>query len=290
MLHITNGDVAAALLRERGVPGDVLVWRDVLHEGPVTHGDDRAALARERAAFLAAAGWGDALELAREMERRDERVLRAAGEGEPITLWFEDDLFDQLQLVQVLVTVGEHAPLELVELPRPPRALAPDPEAEALDEQHVALARRAWAAFTAGDVDALFGLAGEREAPLAHLPLALGRLLEELPWTRDGLSRVERAALRAVAAGARDREATFAAVAEQEERPFLGDAWLFARLDALAPLLGGEGLSAFGADVLAGRADWLGDGAVDRWLGGLRLRSPGPAWRWDAEHGAPVAP
>ena len=34
-LHVTNGDVSAQGLARSGLPGDVLVWRDVLHDGPV---------------------------------------------------------------------------------------------------------------------------------------------------------------------------------------------------------------------------------------------------------------
>ncbi len=33
MLHITNGDAAGLKLQRAGVPGIVLAWRDVLHEG-----------------------------------------------------------------------------------------------------------------------------------------------------------------------------------------------------------------------------------------------------------------
>ena len=53
-LHVTNGDSTAAGLREGGVTGDVLPWRDVLHEGPVPPLAP-AALARVRARFLAEA-------------------------------------------------------------------------------------------------------------------------------------------------------------------------------------------------------------------------------------------
>ncbi len=35
MLHLTNGDSAADLIREAGIGGKVLPWRDVLHMGPV---------------------------------------------------------------------------------------------------------------------------------------------------------------------------------------------------------------------------------------------------------------
>ena len=38
MLHITNGGSAASGLREAGIPGAIVAWNDVLHEGPVPAG------------------------------------------------------------------------------------------------------------------------------------------------------------------------------------------------------------------------------------------------------------
>jgi hypothetical protein len=35
MLHVINGDSALETLREAGLPGSAIAWRDVLHEGPV---------------------------------------------------------------------------------------------------------------------------------------------------------------------------------------------------------------------------------------------------------------
>jgi hypothetical protein len=34
MLHITNGDSVGGTLRQTGLPGDILAWKDILHEGP----------------------------------------------------------------------------------------------------------------------------------------------------------------------------------------------------------------------------------------------------------------
>ena len=34
-LIITNGDDAVARMREAGIRGEILPWRDILHEGPV---------------------------------------------------------------------------------------------------------------------------------------------------------------------------------------------------------------------------------------------------------------
>ena len=107
-LHVTNGGSAAARIRAAGLGGDVLPWDDVLHEGPLT--DDRAARAR----FLAAHGWGEPAALAARLAARDDRLARALGAGEPIVLWFEHDLYDQLQLLQVLVALGD-APADLIQ-------------------------------------------------------------------------------------------------------------------------------------------------------------------------------
>src|SRR5205823_717304 len=46
-----------------------------------------------------------------ELERRDELLGRA----EAVVLWFEHDLFDQLQLLQVLSQLGEETEVELVQ-------------------------------------------------------------------------------------------------------------------------------------------------------------------------------
>src|SRR4029453_18751386 len=103
-LHVTNGDALVPAI-ERAAPGErVLPWRDVLHEGPVPGGISEAALRAERAVFLAGAGWGDGVPLLDAFERRDQTL--AAAVGGPISLWFEDDLFDQLQLVQVLTMLA----------------------------------------------------------------------------------------------------------------------------------------------------------------------------------------
>ena len=49
MLHVTNGDSAVAKLRAAGIEGDMLPWRDALHEGPVRAGLDAVRLRAERA-------------------------------------------------------------------------------------------------------------------------------------------------------------------------------------------------------------------------------------------------
>src|SRR6476469_7115766 len=105
-LHVTNGDSAAAELARTSLGGSVLAWRDVLNEGPVPRGS-RAAFVAARAAFLASAGQGPAEALAASFRARDDELVGALRAGRAVALWFEHDLYDQLQLLDVLALVRE---------------------------------------------------------------------------------------------------------------------------------------------------------------------------------------
>ena len=173
-------------------------------------------------------------------------------------LWFEHDLYDQLQLLQILAGLPDRpVGVELIcvgSFPgRPGFAglgeLEPDelaslwPVRTPVVDEHVRAARAAWDAFRAPDPRGLARAATSPDERLPYVAPALRRLLEELPGARDGLSRTERQLLAAVAAGARTREQAFLAAAASEEAPFLGDTTAFDRLEELArgphPLVSG---------------------------------------------------
>ena len=99
--HVTNGDVCADALRAAGAT-PLVIWRDVLHAGPVPAGLSPAQLAAVRASFLAGQSWTDFAEALALFAERDAALARAEGG----VLWFEHDLYDQLQLVQVLATLA----------------------------------------------------------------------------------------------------------------------------------------------------------------------------------------
>src|SRR5687767_11834054 len=56
-LIITNGDTAAEKMREGRINGEILCWRDVLHEGPVPRMSMPEELSPIRADYLAWRGW-----------------------------------------------------------------------------------------------------------------------------------------------------------------------------------------------------------------------------------------
>jgi hypothetical protein len=321
MLHITNGDSAVAGIEATGVGGDVLPWRDALHEGPLPAGVDGAELRAVRARFLADCGWGAAETIEAGMRARDERLATALRRDEVVVLWFEHDLYDQLQLIQVLAA-AEGA--EFVEAILPDRFLGAMEAAELrvlwpgrapVARGQTALARFAWDAVRAPDPSGIEALLRTHTAALPHLGPALGRLLEELPALGDGLARTERQALAAIAAGASTPHAVFFATQRAEDAPFLGDTWMWARLAELGagdarlvqtragaplgpppPRPDSDGfteqdleLTDNGRAVLAGDADRAALVPLDRWVGGIHVIGPEPAWRWDRARGRAVS-
>jgi DNA-binding transcriptional MerR regulator len=249
LLHVTNGESAGNTLRQTGVGGAVLPWQDVLHEGPVPSGPRREVL-DARAAFLSECGWGSRQAILSSLQRRDAQFLGALAGGRDVVLWFEHDLFDQLQLVDALALAADAGAGALPALivvdafPGKPsfRGLG-ELTAEELEtlwptrrpagSETLAAGRAAWEAVRSADPRALAEWAGADSEELRFFGAAAARLLEELPAPGDGLSGTERRALEAIAAGAPTPPTAFVAVQELEPAPFMGDAWFYRVLATL---------------------------------------------------------
>ncbi len=240
-LHVTNGDSAADLIRQSGIEGDVLAWRDPMHHGPFPHGLDLDASSAVRARYLA----GDSLDphqIEQEFRRRNDRLRRAARDGE-IVLWFEHDLLDQLQILEILhwfdsTTNGETAyALELICIDRFAGVdrfrglgqLTPDQLAgvfatrQPVRADQLRLAANGWRAFTDPNPCALVNFLSEPLTQLPFLRPALLRHLAEYPWASDGLTRTERQLLRLIAEGMSEPGRLFAANMDLETELFIGD-------------------------------------------------------------------
>ena len=247
LIHVTNGESAGNTLRQSALGGAVLPWQDVLHDGPVPQ-VPRPELLRARAGFLSDCGWGSRRAILSSLERRDRQFVEALRDGLQVVLWFEHDLYDQLQLVDTLALaheasaspelivvdafpgkpsfhgLGELTANELETLWPARRPAAPDA---------LAAAATVWDAFRAPEPTALAEWTKRGSSELPHLAPAVRRLLEELPAPTDGLSGTERRALQAIAAGASTPAAAFVDAQHLEKAPFLGDSWFYRALATL---------------------------------------------------------
>ena len=308
MLHVTNGSVALSRLHDLGVPGEIIPWDDVLHEGPVPAGLSDDELRHLRAGFLGS-NWDDAAGIERSLKARDERLLAGAA-GDEVVLWFEHDLYDQLHVLQVLDHLARLAPARSA---RVTAILADDYLTAQPDEQlhawfdarrevsegqwHAAAA--AWSAFRASDPAALSSF--DHPGAWPSLRAGLRRHLQQFPSLHTGLSRTEAQTLAALVNGALPLRTAFRdANHEVEDAVFMGDLgwWYHIRtlITGPRPLLavvgaapadfndpdwwndddGAPALSITddGARVLAGEADRVAMNGIDRWLGGVHLFAP----------------
>jgi hypothetical protein len=315
VLHITNGDSAADRIRQTGIDGEILPWRDILHEGPVPAGLAFEALSRVRAQFIAEQlgppdGVGDAF------AERDATLI-SFRQNDEVILWFEHDLYDQLQLFQLLDWFARQGMgpvrLSLVQADDYLGPATPERLRVWFDARHtvsageLALGRRAWEAFRAPEPSGIAALLKEDTSVLPFLKAALLRHLEQFPATGTGLSRSETQALEAIAAGRATPEEAYVASHHERENPiFLGDTIFALYLERLsggpAPLVlfadgasikhpdispDGHGfwarhliLTDVGHAVLEGRADQIYLNGIDRWLGGVHLHAGASIWRW----------
>ena len=298
-LHITNGDGALHLLGKAGILGTRLAWRDALNDGPVPFGFSLERTSEARAHYLASRGYGSPIKLIHDFERRDARLRRAA-EFEEVVLWFEHDLYDQLQLLQVLTSVEElnlePGRVATIQSDEYLASMTVDeilplfPKRRSATAAIFKSARRNWERFTSPSPDELYAAAGEDAIGLPFLRAAMQRLCEEYPSTRDGLSRSQRQALLAVAQGAAREDELFTRTQAREEASFLGSRAFGVMLDELraneGALIEGEEdgliLTPLGRRVLAGDADWLDEHRIDRWIGGVHLM-PESLTRWDED-------
>jgi hypothetical protein len=299
-LHITNGDSVLYTFKKAGIGGTHIGWSDALNEGPVPGGLTLEQTTAIRARYLSER-FGNPIKTIHSLEKRD-ATLRKAREFGEVVLWFEHDLYDQLQILQILVALDdmglEPGRVSTIQSDSYLGPMTVDELTPLLPKRRTATAaifksaRRSWARFTSSDPGELFVSAGEDAIGLPFLRAAMHRLCQEYPWIGDGLSRGQRHALEAVAQGSGSNKELFTRAQNREEASFQGDTAFFKVLDDLrggpAPLVEGEEgpfvLSPLGRRVIAGDADWLEHAPADRWVGGVHIEGASPP-RWDDDNG-----
>lgn len=297
-LIITNGDSTAGSMREAGFPEEIFCWKDVLHDGPVpaVAWDELADI---RSRFLAAAFGEPLAEIRKDFHERD-RILARLKAFDKVILWFEHDLYDQLQLCQILDYLNG--------LNRPPSVhlmqsetylgIIPPPQLPAcrdtvrpLTSQEITDGSRFWQIFTGTDPRKLHEFI-DYTGPLKFLPAITKRLLQTFPFRDNGLTLTQRYTLKHLLKGAKRVASLFGDYWQEEEIKYLGD-WSFVKyLEELAfcpsPLIDGfsvtlsresaqkvyqqsVALTATGRDVLHGKQDHIALNGIDRWIGGTHL-------------------
>ncbi|PWT87823.1 MAG: hypothetical protein C5B55_14145 [Blastocatellia bacterium] len=318
MLHIINGGSTEQTLKQTTVPGELFCFRDALIEGPAPAGADAETWRRIRAEHLAG-DYGVGLQECLDGLDEQEQVLRSFPDHEEVILWFEHDLFCQLNLIYLLnwfssvelgqtrlslINIGEFPGREnfygLGELDANELASLL-PQRREVTGAELKTAANAWHAFSSPDPKAIEHYLATNSSAWPFLKTALTAHLERFPSVANGLGRIENRCLQLVDSGAERFTDLFSKFWQSESVYGVGDAQVWTTLsqlrDARTPLITSNTtakhlspelvsettftITDAGRAVLHNEADFLSYDDIDVWLGGAHLESGKQIWRWD---------
>lgn len=304
-LNITNGDSSVELMALAKVDGQYLPWRDVLHIGPLADTTNLEVFSRQRAKFLSDYGLGSYPSLLKDFNQRD-HCIKQLTPRDCVVLWFEHDLYDQLQLCQILSHLYSRELCDNVSLINPPTHLGHHTPASfakleqqkaIVTDQQFQLAVTCWEALIQSTPHAVAKLLSSDLSALPFVKKVLQRFLAELPDPQSGINETERLILSVVKDQPLTRGECFRDYTRLEADEFLGDLIFFRQLDALIndrhPLLNQKGeylaLTDLGVAVLAGDDRWQRNLSLPFYWGGVTMEG-GVSFYWDRSNQRVVEP
>ncbi len=296
VLNIINGDGCIKIMKEANIEGEFLPWRDFLHDGSVPPQLTLEELSLIRAKFISEFGVGEFNEIYRDFKERNEQ-LKTYKKYDKMVLWFEHDLHDQLQLLQLLdwfatknlkdiqltliysnSYLGESTPQQIKKMLHYAIDVTP---------KHFKLAQEAWSAFREPTPKSWFNLLKKRTSILPFLQPAIFRMLEEFPNIKTGLSRTEYQALLVISNGIDDAKEIFEKCQSFEERKFMGNIifWKilnnFENYNIIKRDINNKlTITPLGQELLDGKRFWFDIMPLDRYIGGCHLTLEN-LWCWD---------
>jgi hypothetical protein len=323
MLHILNGDSTLGILEQTELPGTHLVWREALMSGPAPATSSQDEWIEIRARHLADAYDVDANESLAALKSQYAELEKFA-EHDEIVLWFEFDMFCQLNLIYLLDWfaqreigktrlellcmaprldgkrgLGELEPAELAEL---------FATRERVGVAHFETASRAWQAYSSSDPRRLEECLDIDLSALPFLRDALLCHLRRFPSVVNGLSLIEQQVLETIDDGEKSFAELFTGFGRTAPLYGMGDAQFWNELKDLQnvqnPLVAvemrnGDGppnysarfsITNVGRSVIKGeRAFTFDHDRNDRWLGGVHLTEDN-LWFWNERERKLIGP
>lgn len=307
LLQILNGDSTRMSFEESGLPGQTLVWRDMLSEGHTPAGCDAGLFFEKRATNLQTVYHIDREVYLPDIQQT-RKVLQQASQFEEIVLWFEFDLFCQVNLIFLInYLLRLNTPMPRVSVVQPgshpevpdfkgmgmlrPEHFPPLFEGRSyLEAGDWQLASSAWEAYTGNNPLAIEALIPRSAPNLPFLGSALRAHLQRLPSLENGLNSIESYFLEQLAAGPAAVRDLYPKFWNEKKIYGFGDFQLdviLARMEG-AGVLRREGdqlhLTDPGHKVLRGELDYFTMASyTNTWLGGIPLSDT--PWRWSTREG-----
>jgi hypothetical protein len=252
ILHILNGDSTAHSFSDTGLEGDILVWREIFSQGPLSEDIDSAEFWKKREEWICHTFTEQAAEYDKVVVGPLEKLKEPYDE---INLWFEFDLHCQVNLLGVLALIAKNTDLSppaiyLIcpgDFPGKPifRGMGElngeellslyDSIRVELGEPDFAVAAEAWKQYVRSDAGELKKWINETHfwGALELLKPALEAHLNRLLISAEGLNGVEQRLLDIYRSGAKTRHAIYQQFWDVDKIYGMGDLELDLYLDRL---------------------------------------------------------
>lgn len=292
-VHVLNGDATLTLFRQSEVPGEVVICREMMCEGKVKYTKDLTEFFASRAKHLEYHYGIDKQTYYTNVVQELEKLDLSGSSADEIILWFEYDLFCQINMLFILHYIASqlpsHPPISIANLPH--HALPQ--ELPKVFEQRIRLqpadltwAADVWDAWCLRTPQVLETISKLSPGNLTFLPAAIIAHLQRFPDVNTGLSTIEQYFLLRLALGSYRWYDLYMLFWDELEIYGFGNF----QLDILIHRMVRAGvieeedqmlkITSLGKEILEEEENYLDYvSQAHRWLGGVRLE--GTPWRWD---------
>ena len=277
-VHILNGDSTYHQFLKTSIEGDTLIWREILCEGPVTTSVASPEYWQQRRRYLQSS-FPSGSEKYFDQFRQDVSQFDPS-KYEEIVLWFEYDLFCQINLLAVLSWLQEinkiAVPVSLVCIGHlegyskkvglgeidPQQYYSLYNQRSPLNEADLELATQIWTIYRSSNHDALLRVlkSAAQSNTFEYLESAILAHQERFPDPNNGLTVLEQIILMEIQHHSHNKDQLVASLLKRRNDYGFGDLQYFQMIDALNPLLKSNGgilsLNSLGHEVLNGHKNF----------------------------------
>lgn len=291
ILHILNGDTAIAPLYKSGIRGDHLVWREVLSEGPINHPFATEEFWQERNSYLTTAFDLNHNEYLAQIEVPFKKVIDQIETFNEICLWFEYDLFCQINMIALINYLGQirrpHLQLTLIcagEIEGSDQLyglgqLNPDQfqllfkNRLKLGTREIEYANEVYNAYTDHDAESLYNYVLMPFNEFKYLNSALESHMRRFPYSDTGLTEIESKIVSLIKSGIKNESKIVSALLKWQKHYGFGDLQYFLILKSMKGLFSDyatlqlkEDLSFLHVEKMMDRNQQLGGACLKDWV------------------------
>jgi len=294
LLHILNGDSSLGLFEKTSLIGDAMVWREMLSEGKSDRIVASDAFWNNRVSHIQKEMGFSGDEYGKKV-KPEFNILDHVDQYEEVILWFEYDLFCQINLLAALsflLQLGDYNKVSLVcagKFPWSERLLGlgeldPNQFQDLFDQrieltnEDIAYADGIWKVYCSSNHDKIKGLIGNSPSSFEYLPQAMLGHLKRFPIKEHGLNVLEYSVLKQIheKSGVITKNNLIRNFLIEDQIYGVGD-WIFnGYLQKISPLYEIDKdklkVSALGNEILEGRKSFATE-RQDYYFGGSNIKS-----------------